>query len=254
MNTYERDYRKLLVSVLRDGTEKADRTGVGNICCFNKSLTINLAEGFPILTAKKIFFDKALHEYRWMIDGLTTLTYLHQHGIKWWDEFADSKGNLGKTYGYQIRSFNGEIDQLDYVHRKIRENSRKAHITLWNPSELQQTILPPCYVGFTFMRVNNVLNMSIQFRSSDLFLGLPYDVCVGALMLKDIARFNELTPGYLGIQITDAHIYNNHINQVKLYLSRNPDNDLPLSLRTEDGLYKLLDYNPQSIIKAKLNN
>lgn len=253
MNRFETDYRKLLLEVIREGALKDNRTGVKTITAFNKGFNINLSEGFPILTAKKVFFDKAYHEYVWIRDGLTTLNYLHEHGITWWDEFAMKDGSLGKTYGYQLRNYNGEIDQLDYIHRQIRGNSRRAHITLWNPSDLNKTILPPCYTGFTFMRVNEVLHMSVQFRSSDLFLGLPYDICVCALLLIEVAKFNDLIPGELGLQITDAHLYENHIDQVTEYLQRKPESFLPTLLKSEKG-YNLSGYKPQPFIWAQLNN
>jgi len=255
MNNYELEYRKLLVSIKRDGSLKENRTGVDTISCFNKSLNINLAEGFPILTAKRMFPNKAYHEYVWMIQGLTTTAYLNRHGIKWWNEFADERGELGKTYGYQIRNFNGEVDQLEYLHREIQNNSRRAHMTLWNPSELAETILPPCYTGFTFMRVDKVLHMSMQLRSSDVFLGLPYDICVAAFMLKSIANFNDLIAGELGVQITDAHVYTNHKDQVDTYLSRSPSNFLPkIHNLDQHGVYSFEDYKPKPLIKATLNN
>lgn len=218
-NKFEDDYRKLINDISCNGTLLKNRTGVDALSLFNKSLTIDLDNGFPILTGRKIFFEKAYHEYVWIKEGLTTLTYLHQNNIKWWDEFADNKGNLGKTYGYQLRCFNGETDQLDYINRNIRLNSRQLHATFWNPSEIHETKLPPCYTGMTFMVENKTLNMSFQMRSSDVMLGLPYDIIVMALFLIEIANFNELKPGMLGVQITNAHIYENHFLQAHKYVN-----------------------------------
>lgn len=252
-NTFEVHYKRLLQEALFFGELKPNRTGVDTLYLFNKSLTIDLTQGFPILTSKRIFFDKALAEYNWMTQGLTHLTYLHQHGITWWDEFADEKGYLGKTYGYQMRSFNGEVDQFDYLHREIKANSRRAHMTLWNPSELNETKLPPCYTGFTFSRCGDNLNMTIQLRSSDMFLGLPYDIIVASLMLTDIAKFNDLTPKNVGLQITDAHLYVNHLDQTREYI-KNPIHSLPELLIKPNGERLLVDYQTEELIKAKLNN
>lgn len=253
MSRFEQDYRELLSKALITGQSKDNRTGVRAFTLFNETLTIKLNQGFPILTGKQIFFNKALHEYRWIVQGLTHLTYLHQHGIFWWDEFADEKGYLGKTYGYQLRSFNGLVDQLDYVHREIRGNSRRAHITLWNPSELNQTMLPPCYTGFTFVRVGSKLNMTVQMRSSDMFLGLPYDIIVCTLLLYEVAIFNELEPDRIGFQISDGHIYDNHIEAVNTYLSREilP---LPTLYKSEETReFELFGYEHKDYIFAPLN-
>lgn len=249
MSSFEMNYKNLLLSAL-DSEFKEGRNG-NTKYLFGQDLTHNLQHGFPIVTSKKIFFKKAYHEYRWFVEGLTTTNYLKQNGIHWWDDFADSNGNLGKTYGYQLRSFNGEVDQLESLHWNLstQPNSRRMHVTLWNPSEINETKLPPCYTGFTFSHCNNKLNMIMHFRSSDLFLGLPYDMCVGALFLTDIARFHNMTPNLIKFDIADAHIYMNHEEQIKKYIS------LPT--------YKLPYYNPETkllddyqhgpFIEAKLN-
>lgn len=253
MNKFETDYKQLLADVMHNGIYKQNRTGVFTNCLFNKSLTIDLCKGFPLITGKKMYFDKALHEYIWIKDGLHTLTYLHEHGIHWWDQYADKNGNLGKTYGYQLRSFNGEIDQLEYIHNEIKNNTRRAHITLWNPSELNETILPPCYTGMTFMVQDSSLNMSVQLRSSDLFLGLPYDIAVMALLLTQVARFNDLVPYQLGIQITDAHIYDNHTDQVNEYINSRIY-VLPRLIKGIETPFLLANYQHGELIKAPLNN
>lgn len=243
MNKFEQDYHRLLLDVSYNGSIEKNRTGIKTICSFNKSLTIDLNEGFPIITGRKIFFDKAYHEYIWIKEGLTKLTYLHKHNIFWWDKYADDKGNLGKTYGYQLRNFNGEIDQLEYINSSImfEERSRRLHVTFWNPSELNETVLPPCYTGMTFMIQGNMLNMSFQLRSSDLMLGLPYDIVVMSLFLHNIAEFHDLKPNLLGVQITDAHIYRNHDFQLNEYLNRDIYK-LPKLIKDKKNNYKLENY------------
>lgn len=249
MNYFEDQYRRLIKNCL-NGELKSNRNGF-TFYSFGESLKINLQKGFPIVTGKKIFFEKAYHEYKWFVDGLTTTHYLKQNNIHWWDKFADKKGNLGKTYGYQLRSFNGSEDQLEQLHwcLKTEPESRRMHVTLWNPSELKETKLPPCYTGFTFSWCNGKLNMEMHFRSSDVFLGLPYDICVGALFLINIAEFHNMTPNYLKISITDAHIYENHLKQVNEYMNRRiyklPQYDL------NDNL--LYGYVSGDYIKAILN-
>jgi len=256
MNKFEDDYKALLNRVSHEGSLSQNRTGVNTISKFNENLTIDLEKGFPLVTGKKMFFAKALHEYVWIRDGLTTLTYLHKHGIRWWDEFADDNGNLGKTYGYQLRNFNGEIDQLQYVNDTLKMDpfSRRMHISLWNPSDLGETILPPCYTGMTFMVENHMfLNMSVQLRSSDLFLGLPYDIAVMSLLLTNVAQFAGLVPKLLGVQITNAHIYENHMEQVMRYLDLRTY-ELPRVVRGVNSPYLISDYNHGPLLEAKLNN
>lgn len=252
INKFESDYKRLVSDILIENNSKQNRTGVDALCSFNKSLTIDVLLGVPILTGRKIFFDKAYHEYLWIRNGLVTTKYLKDNNIHWWDDYADKNGNLGKTYGYQLRNFNGETDQLDYLNWEIKQNSRRAHATFWNPSELNETKLPPCYTGITFMVVNDFLNMSIQLRSSDIMLGLPYDILVAYFFLIDIAEFNDLIPDKLGIQITDAHIYKNHIIQAEEYLKRNI-HELPNILKDNNGNYFLYDYKHEPHIQIPLN-
>jgi len=252
MSRFEKEYKALLRSTIRKHEIKTNRTGVYTFYNFGQTLNIDLDLGFPILTSKKIFFDKALAEYNWMMQGLTTTKYLNDHGVHWWDEYA-IRGNLGKTYGYQLRNFNGEFDQMEHVHKELRMNSRRAHATFWNPTEINQTALPHCITGITFSRSGNKLNMSMQLRSSDLFLGLPYDIIVAAMFLIETAKFNDLKPKYLSMQLTDAHVYENHISQVGLYCGRKMKK-LPILYTDENGLYKLMDYEHGPLIEAKMNN
>jgi len=247
-NKFEQDYKALIRRVIHNGADTKNRTNVDTVTKFGEQLTIDLTKGFPIVTGKKIFFDKALHEYFWMQDGGTTIAYLNKHDIHWWNEFADAFGYLGKTYGYQIRNFNGEEDQMAYVYNEIANNSRRACVSLWNPSELKETKLPPCFTFMNYVRVNDVLNLSVTFRSSDVFLGLPYDVIVLSLFLINTAKFCDLKVGELKLNLDNAHIYRNHTKQLFKYLD-SPIYSLP---ELKDG--KLIDYIHGPFIAAKMNN
>jgi thymidylate synthase len=250
-NTFEYYYKALLNDILTHGTAEENRTGVDAITLFGQQLKIDMSNSLlPIVTGKQIFYNKAYHEFVWFIEGMTTINYLNQHNIYWWDQYANYKGELGKTYGYQLRSYNGEFDQLDYVCRELKQKSRRAHITLWNPTELNETALPCCYTGFTFVVTGNgtKLNMNMQFRSSDAFLGLPYDIIVGALLMKRVCDFSELEMGEFCLSLDNVHIYSNHIDQVNQYLDL-PIFDLPVFTGTDNIAYK---HGP--FIGAKLNN
>ena len=249
MSKFESDYKKLLKRVLTHGTVTKNRTGINTITSFGEELTIDLAKGFPIVTGKKIFFDKALHEYLWIKDGGTKIKYLNDHGIMWWDSYADSDGSLGNTYGYQLRCFNGEEDQLMKAIQEIKNNSRRAYITMWNPSDLHKQVLPCCYTGITFVRIGYELNLSIDFRSSDIFLGLPYDIIFGALLLSDVAEFCELTVGKLKMNLNNAHLYVNNVIPTKIYLDE-PIYKLPTLLK---GGREISEYKSGPYIEAILN-
>ena len=250
MSKFEIDYKDLLRRVMWSGSSKDNRTGVKAITGFNESITIDLSKGFPIVTGKKIFFKKGFHEYRWFREGMHTINYLNRHNIHWWNQYANEKGDLGKVYGYQLRNFDGHFDQLEYAFNEIKNNTRRAHITLWNPTELKEMALPPCYTGFTFVRINNKLNMTMQFRSSDLFLGLPYDIIVGALLLHDVSKFCDIEVGLLGLQLDEPHIYENHIEPIRKYLDQ-PIYTLP---KLNDKNTNLSQYVSGPLIKTKLNN
>ena len=171
ISKFEKKYKKLLQKCLNKGIETSNRTGVNTVKLFNQTFNINLNLGFPIITGKKIFFKKALAEFKWIYNGRTDLDFLHKHNIFWWDDFLMDNNTLGKVYGYQIRNFNSVIDQVKYCIKEINNNSRRAVITLWNPSELKEQALPCCYTQFNFVKQNNKLNMTMHFRSSDMFLG-----------------------------------------------------------------------------------
>jgi len=248
-NNFELEYKQLLTNCLLENKLCGNRTNVKTYKLFNKSINIDLADGFPIITGKKIDFDKGLHEFLWIYNGKTDLKYLNENNIKWWDDFAIN-GKLGKVYGYQVRKYNGNFDQIDYCINEIKNNSRRAIITLWNPSDLDEQALPCCYTQFNFVRINDELNMAMDFRSSDLFLGLPYDIIVGALFLIAIAKECGLKPKMLGINLKDAHIYENHYNQVEKYLNL-PIYNLP-KIKINKGEYEIENYNCGPFIKAEL--
>jgi len=245
-NIFEQQYKVLLMDTLLNGSLSNNRTSIKTYKKFNQIININLDYGFPIITGKKIFFDKALAEFNWIYNGKTDLKFLHDHDIRWWDDFAIN-GKLGKVYGYQIKHFNGIFDQIDYAIKQIKENSRRAIITLWNPTDLKEQALPCCYTQFNFVRDNDKLNMTMHFRSSDLFLGLPYDIIVGSLFLISIAKKCNLNPSILGINLADAHVYESHKAQVIAY-NKNPIYTLPKI--TED--FKLVKYKHGPLIKAEL--
>lgn len=246
---FEKAYKELLKECSLTGSINKNRTSVDTIKLFNRTLNINLTHGFPIVTGKKIFFNKALAEFLWIYNGKTDLKFLNDNGINWWDSFA-KEGELGKIYGHQIRNFNDKFDQIKYVIEEIKANSRRAVISLWNPTDLEEQALPCCYTQMTFVRDNENLNLAIDFRSSDLFLGLPYDIIFGALLLTTIARQTGLNPNILGLNLKDAHIYENHRDQVREYC-KTPIYKLPRLLETEEG-FKIEDYKSGGVIKAKL--
>lgn len=251
MSIFEQDYMQLLADVKNKGELTNNRTGVDTLVCFNKQLNIDLTNGFPIVTGKKIFFDKGYHEYLWIRNGLTTTKYLNANGIHWWDSYAVN-GELGRTYGYQLRNYNGEKDQLMDAIDEIGRNTRYAHITMWNPSDIHKQVLPCCYTGITFVRIGDELNMAMDFRSSDLFLGLPYDIIFGALLLIEVAEFCELKPKMLGLNLVNAHIYVNHLEQVDKYLEREIF-ELPSIFRKHMNIPKLVNYKCGEYIEAPLN-
>ena len=248
-NIFENEYKQLLMRVLLKGELADNRTKEKTFTLFNQNFNIDLKYGFPIVTGKKVFFEKALHEFKWKYEGRVDLDYLNKNNISWWNNFAKN-GKLGKIYGYQIRKFNGEFDQVKYAINEIKQNSRRAIISLWNPTDLKEQALPCCYTQLTFVRIKDKLNMLINFRSSDLFLGLPYDVIFASLFLYTIAKECNLQPSNIGINIANAHIYENHKKQVLQYY-RKPIYVLP-TLKGNYDNYKIENYKSGELIKAKL--
>lgn len=250
-STFEDDYKELLAKAITIGSLEPNRTKVDAYTLFGETLKFNcVGDLVPIITGKRIFYKKAWYEYQWIKQGGTTTKYLNEHKINWWNQYADSNGYLGKTYGYQLRNFNGEFDQLQYVVNQIKFGSRRAHISLWNPCDLKEQALPCCYTGLTFRatRKGELLNLSINFRSSDLFLGFPYDALFAYFLLQDVARETEKRIGEIQFVFVDAHVYANHLEQVEEYLSL-PTYNLPAYIHGPH-----LNYKHGPFIKAKLNN
>ena len=223
-----KQYLDLLQHVLDNGIEKQDRTGTGTISVFGYQMRFNLDEGFPVLTTKKLHLRSIIHELLWFLKGETNLAYLHENKVTIWDEWADEKGDLGHIYGYQWRSWPGPDgrthDQITGVVRSIRENpdSRRHIVSAWNVSELDNMALPPCHVLFQFYVAGGKLSCQLYQRSCDIFLGVPFNIASYALLTLMMAQATGLKPGEFVHTLGDAHIYRNHIEQVKLQLTRKP--------------------------------
>lgn len=260
-------YEVLLKYVYENGLPKMDRTGTGTRSIFGYQLRFNLEDSFPLITTKKIFLKAIIHELLWFLKGETNIKYLNENGISIWDEWADENGDLGPIYGYQWRrwpSADGlNIDQISNVISQIKENpsSRRLIVSSWNVGEIERMSIPPCHCLFQLYIVNEKLSCLMYQRSADLFLGLPFNIASYALLTMMIAQVCNLQLNELIITLGDAHIYNNHLDQVKLQLSRSP-RPFPKMLINKsirsifDFQYKdfeLLDYNPYSSIKAPIS-
>jgi thymidylate synthase len=223
-----KQYLNLLEHVLESGTRKSDRTGVGTISVFGYQMRFNLEEGFPLLTTKKLHLKSIIHELLWFITGDTNIKYLKDNGVKIWDDWADNDGNLGPVYGYQWRSWPGEdgkkIDQLLNVISSIKNSpdSRRHIVSAWNVGQIEKMALPPCHLLFQFYVADGRLSCQLYQRSADIFLGVPFNIASYALFTMMVARVTGLKAGDFVHTLGDAHIYLNHIEQVKLQLSRDP--------------------------------
>jgi thymidylate synthase len=223
-----KQYLELLDHVLNNGTRKPDRTGTGTISVFGYQMRFNLEDGFPLMTTKKLHLKSILHELLWFISGDTNIRYLRENGVKIWDEWADKDGNLGPVYGYQWRSWPAadgrKIDQLTNVIRSIKESpdSRRHIVSAWNAGEIEKMALPPCHILFQFYAAEGKLSCQLYQRSCDIFLGVPFNIASYALLTMMAAQVTSLKPGEFIHTLGDAHIYLNHIGQVKLQLTREP--------------------------------
>jgi len=223
-----KQYLDLLDHVLKNGTEKSDRTGTGTISVFGYQMRFNLEEGFPLLTTKKLHLKSIIHELLWFISGETNIKYLNDNGVRIWNEWADKDGNLGPVYGYQWRSWPAsdgrKIDQLKDVISKIRTSpdSRRLIVSAWNVGEIEKMALPPCHIMFQFYVAHGKLSCQLYQRSCDIFIGVPFNIASYALLTLMVAHVTGLKPGEFIHTLGDAHIYQNHIDQVKLQLSREP--------------------------------
>jgi thymidylate synthase len=223
-----KQYLKLCEHVLENGTEKGDRTGTGTISTFGYQMRFALSEGFPMLTTKKLHLKSIIHELLWFLDGDTNVKYLQDNGVRIWNEWADETGDLGPVYGKQWRSWqgaNGEtIDQISELIENIKKNpdSRRLVVNAWNVGEIEKMALPPCHCLFQFYVADGKLSCQLYQRSADVFLGVPFNIASYALLTMMIANVCDLEPGEFVHTFGDVHIYQNHMEQIKLQLTREP--------------------------------
>jgi len=259
-----KQYHDLLNHVLTQGNKKEDRTGTGTISVFGYQMRFNLAEGFPLLTTKKVHLKSIIHELLWFLKGSTNIAYLKEHGVTIWDEWADENGNLGPVYGYQWRNWpkpdGTHIDQITQVINQIKNNpdSRRLIVSAWNVADVDRMKLPPCHAFFQFYVADGKLSCQLYQRSADIFLGVPFNIASYAILTMMVAQVCELKLGDFVHTLGDAHIYSNHMEQVKEQLSRAP-RELPVmrlnpnvkdifAFKFED--FTLENYDPYPAIKA----
>ncbi len=259
-----RTYLDLMQHVLEHGTKKTDRTGTGTLSVFGYQMRFNLAQGFPLLTTKKVHLRSIIHELLWFLQGDTNIRYLKENDVKIWDEWADENGNLGPVYGKQWRSWatvDGRVvDQIAEVVEQIKKNpdSRRLIVSAWNVGELNQMALAPCHAFFQFYVADGKLSCQLYQRSADIFLGVPFNIASYALLTLMVAQVCGLQPGDFVHTFGDAHLYLNHLEQTNLQLSReprplptmkiNPDVKNIFDFKFED--FTLEGYDPHPAIKA----
>jgi thymidylate synthase len=261
-----RQYHDLMERILADGAEKRDRTGTGTLSVFGHQMRFDLAEGFPLVTTKKLHVKSIVYELLWFLAGDTNVKYLNEHGVSIWDEWADASGELGPVYGRQWRSWatpdGRTIDQIAQVVAAIRRNpdSRRLIVTAWNPADVDKMALPPCHCLFQFYVADGRLSCQLYQRSADVFLGVPFNIASYALLTMMVAQVTGLKAGEFVHSLGDAHLYLDHLEQARLQLSR-PPRRLPRMLlnpaatdlfafRYED--FTLEGYDPHPHIKAKV--
>lgn len=261
-----RQYLDLMRRVLETGVEKEDRTGVGTRSVFGHQMRFDLADGFPMLTTKKLHVKSIIHELLWFLAGDTNVGYLQEHGVRIWNEWADENGDLGPVYGAQWRSWpradGGAVDQIAELIHDIKRTpySRRLIVTAWNPSDLDSMALAPCHCLFQFYVANGKLSCQLYQRSADIFLGVPFNIASYALLTLMVARVTDLAPGEFIHTLGDAHLYSNHLDQARLQLERAP-RDLPamaidpvvddiFSFKYEN--FDLLGYDPYPHIPARV--
>ena len=262
-----KQYLELLDRVLKEGIRKEDRTGTGTISVFGHQMRFNLEEGFPCLTTKKLHLKSIIYELLWFLKGDTNIKYLQENNVRIWNEWADANGDLGHIYGYQWRSWpnyeGGFIDQISEAIDTLKTNpdSRRIIVSAWNVADIHYMNLPPCHILFQFYVANNRLSMQLYQRSADIFLGVPFNIASYALLLQMVAQVTGLQAGDFVHTLGDAHIYLNHLDQVKLQLSRdprplpqmkiNPDVNDIFKFEFED--FSLENYNPHPHIKGEVS-
>ncbi len=259
-----RQYLDLMRHVMQHGTRKEDRTGTGTLSVFGHQMRFDLAQGFPLVTTKKLHTKSIIYELLWFLRGETNIRYLKEHGISIWNEWADDNGDLGPVYGSQWRSWptsnGGRIDQIAQVVRDIRQNpdSRRLIVSAWNVAEIERMALPPCHLLFQFYVAEARLSCQLYQRSADIFLGVPFNIASYALLTLMIAQVTGLKPGELIHTLGDAHLYLNHLEQVQTQLAReprplpsmrlNPEKTSLFDFEFDD--FELLNYDPHPSIKA----
>ena len=250
-----------------EGVDRHDRTGTGTRSVFGHQMRFNLADGFPLLTTKKLHLKSIIHERLWFLAGDTNVRYLQENGVRIWNEWADPDGSLGHIYGYQWRSWpdydGGSIDQISQVVNDIRNNpdSRRLLVSAWNVADLSRMNLPPCHLLFQFYVADGRLSLQLYQRSADSFLGVPFNIASYALLLQMMAQVTGLEPGDFIHTTGDTHIYHNHFDQVRLQLTRepralprmviNPDVKSIFDFRYED--FRLEDYDPHPHIPGQVS-
>lgn len=223
-----KQYLDLLQYVLDHGHQKEDRTGTGTRSIFGYQMRFDLGEGFPLLTTKKLHLRSIIYELLWFLQGNTNIQYLHDHKVSIWDEWADENGDLGPVYGRQWRQWEcpdgRKIDQITSLIDQIKRNpdSRRLLVSAWNPADVDQMALPPCHTMFQFYVADGRLSCQLYQRSADIFLGVPFNIASYALLTMMVAQVCDLEPGDFIHTLGDAHIYNNHMEQVRLQLTREP--------------------------------
>jgi thymidylate synthase len=260
-------YLDMMRHVMENGARKIDRTGTGTISVFGYQMRFPLADGFPLLTTKKLHLKSIIYELLWILQGDTNIRYLKDHGVRIWDEWADENGDLGPVYGAQWRSFRGAgdqvVDQISWVLEQIKNNpdSRRHIVSSWNPSEIGKMALPPCHTLFQFYVADGRLSCQLYQRSADIFLGVPFNIASYALLAMMMAQVTDLKPGEFVHSFGDAHIYLNHLDQVNVQLSRAPralprmeiNPSVNSIYEFEYSDFNLVDYDPHPHIKAEVS-
>jgi thymidylate synthase len=241
-----KQYLDLIQRVLNEGVRKEDRTGTGTVSIFGHQMRFDLSEGFPLLTTKKLHLKSIIYELLWFIHGDTNVHYLQEHGVRIWNEWANADGELGPIYGHQWRSWpdydGGTIDQLKEAIETIKNqpDSRRIIVSAWNVAQIKDMALPPCHAFFQFYVADGKLSLQLYQRSADIFLGVPFNIASYALLLLMVAQVTGLQPGTFVHTLGDAHIYLNHLDQVKMQLERTP---FPLpQMQLNPEIHDLMDF------------
>ena len=262
-----KQYLDILDRILKEGTEKGDRTGTGTLSIFGTQSRYNLDDGFPLLTTKKLYLKGIIYELLWFLKGSTNIKFLQENNVHIWDEWADENGELGPVYGHQWRSWpdynGGVIDQIQYVvdQLKTNPNSRRMIVSAWNVAEVNKMALPPCHTIFQFYVAGDRLSLQLYQRSADTFLGVPFNIASYALLLQMMAQVTGFRPGDFIHTTGDTHLYLNHLEQARLQLTReprplptmkiNPDVKSIFDFKYED--FELVGYEPHPHIKAEVS-